>query len=383
MNILNTILTKTYNVNCAFANFNNFKDAIIKYGMNGDVKSCKTIFDVKNTLLNNLSRLKTSYEEKAFVQVLLEDIEKLILNNDGIGRYNVDEVSLKITLEKYKEQLEKLNIYAAPPRFYVVDKFPEPFDNNDWSAFCPDAEDEKNFGISKGIYFLKKHIRPYYSEILLAHEMIHSLCGEKNPELFAMGIEEGIAELVGSLYLASSVLGMEVASNNFAYTRFNKNANLLWTLYLDHTRQAYSLYKKYGIEILVYMINSGRKEIHSIERSLFSKKSITFHFETKTYLGEKFDAMLEYLLLIFTPNYVVTPLQKVLITEARSGVAIKEICDKVQMPISIVKPELSKIAFNTSLFMLDGDNIGYSNVELYKVSDDDHFTPIIRYYKEI
>lgn len=383
MNILDTIITKTYNVSCEFANINNFKQALLKYGMNGNAENCKTIYEVKQNLLNNLSNFNGDYDELAFIQVLNEDIDKIIFQNSEVCRYNIDEIGLMTTMGKYLKLLEKLDIYATPPKFYVVDAFPEPFANTDWSAFCPDAEDERNYGIPKGIYFLKKHIRPYYSEILLAHEMIHSLCGENNPELFAMGIEEGIAEIIGSLYLAGNVLGINAVSNNFAYTRFNRNANLLWTLYLDHTRQAYLLYRKYGIEILAYMINKGRCEIHDIEKKLFSKEPLVFDFSSKTYLGEAFDNMLEYLLLAFTPNYVVTPLQKILIREAKTGVMIKEICDKVQVPMEIVKEELSKIAFATSLFMLDGDKIGYSNVELYKTSKKDCFIPIIRYYKEM
>ncbi len=383
MNILDTIITKTYNVNCEFANFNNFKQALLKYGMNGNPENCKTIYEVKQNLLNNLSEFKGKYDECAFIQVLYEDIDKIISQNNDVCRYNIDEIGLLSTMGKYLKLLEKLNICAESPKFYLVDTFPEPFANTDWSAFCPDAEDERNYGIPKGIYFLKKHIRPYYSEILLAHEMIHSLCGESNPELFAMGIEEGIAEIIGSLYLAGNVLGINAVSNNFAYTRFNRNANLLWTLYLDHTRQAYLLYRKYGIEIFAYMINKGRCEIHEIERKLFSKEQLRLDFSSKTYFGEAFDNMLEYLLLAFTPNYVVTPLQKILIREAKEGVRIKEICDKIQMPMEIVKDELGKIAFATSLFMLDGDKIGYSNVELYKISKKDCFIPVIRYYREM
>lgn len=381
MNLLNEIMTKAYTTHCGFANFNNFKNALIRYGMDGDIESCQTIDDVKCKLLNNLKRFSEMYEERAFIQVLLEDIDQLALQNEG--RSYVAEIDLKTTLDKYIKLLEVLKIYATPPQFYVVDKFPPPFNHTDWSAFCPDAEDEKNFGIPKGIYFLKKHIRPYYSEILLAHEMIHSLCGERNPELFAMGLEEGVAELIGSLYLAGNELGLDIVGNNFSYTRFNKNVNLLWTLYLDHTRQAYSLYKKYGMEILVHMINKGRREIHNIEKKLISKKSINFVCNTKTYFEEDFDNMLDYLLLSFTPNYVVTPLQKILILEARVGISIKDISSKVQIPRDLVKEELSKIAFNTSLFMLDGEKIGYSNTELYSKSKDDNFIPVIRYYKEI
>lgn len=383
MDTINTIMAKVYEVNCRFANFGNFKDALIKYGEVDCGCDCNSVSNLKDRLVSNLDKYKDNYEEKAFIHVLVEDLDKILLQDSNLCIDNIDELSLKDTMGKYIKLLEELNIYASPPKFYVVDKFPAPFDNNDWSAFCPDAEDEKNYGIPKGIYFLRKHIRPYYSEILLAHEMIHSLCGENNPELFAMGLEEGVAELVGSLYLAGNVLGYNIVSNNFFYTRFNRKANLLWTLYLDHTRQAYSLYKKFGIEILVDLINKGRNEIHEIERKLFSKKEISYNFASKTFLEQEFDTMLDYLLLEYTPNYVVTPLQLLLIREAKMGVLIDDICEKVHIPKEIIKNELKEIAFNTSLFMLNGSEIGYSNVELYETKNASLEIPIVRYFKEI
>ncbi len=383
MDVINTIMTKAYITNCKFANFGNFRAALIKYGLNDFEVECKSIFEMKNNLKDNLSKYENKYEDIAFIRVLIEDIENIIFHNDENCRYNIDEMYLKNTMKKYIDLLEKFGIYALPPQFFVVDRFPAPFDNNDWSAFCPDADDEKKYGIQKGIYFLRKHIRPYYSEILLAHEIIHSLCGENAPELFAMGLEEGIAEIIGSLYLSSNVLNLDVVSNNFSYTRFNKNANLLWTLYLDHTRQAYSLYKKFGIEVLIYLINKGRKEIHDVERKMFSKNKLLYDFGTKTYLGDEFDNMLDYLLMQFTPNYVVTPLQTLLIREAKEGILVNDICEKLQISKEVGKNELEKIAFNTSLFMLDGDKIGYSNVETYEMGKYDSFIPVIRYFKEI
>lgn len=380
MSIVDSIITGTYSTNCGFASVNNFKDGLLKYGLNSNDPDIG-IDSLKNNLKNSMQKMKDDYDNRAFIQLLIEDICQI--EKTTIQEMCFSELDLNKALHKYTQLLESLNISVSPPDFFIVDCFPKPFDNTDWSAFCPDAEDEKNYNIPKGIYFLKKKIRPYYSEILLAHEMIHSLCGTHNPELYAMGLEEGIAELMGSLYLASNVLGIDVVRNNFSHTRFNKNTNLLWTLYLDHTRQAYLLYKKYGIEILIYLINSGRKTIHCIERDLFSRRGINFNFEQRTYFNDSFNNLLDYLLLAYTPNYVVSPLQKLLIREAKQGVSVISISEKLQVPASLVEDELKKIAFSTSLFMLDGNSIGYSNVELYESANSEGHYPIIRYYKEI
>ena len=378
LSAINSILTKAYVANCSFASFNIFRSALTKYGK---ISENDNIFSVRDSLKQKSAG--ESHSDRAFRYVLIRDIDRIISSADAILDHIVNESSLMETRDKYIDLLKQLSLDITPPNFFVVDKFPPPFDNNEWSAFCPDSEDEQNYGIKKGMYFHKKHIRPYYSEILLAHEIIHALCGQNNPELFAMGLEEGLAELLGSIYLASQVLGLTVARNNFVYTKLNKNGSLLWSLYTDHTRQAYLLYKKYGIEAIRHLISKGRMEIHKVEREIFSGCPLSLSFSTKTCFEKNIDCLLDYLMLGYSPNYIVTPMQMILIENAISGTSIKDISNITEIPEKIAKDELSSIAYTTSLFMLDGNKIGYSNVELYQTTTENSFIPILRYYGEI
>ena len=375
MDTMNLILTNAYRTNCSFAGFSSFRSALIKYGfLNSNENIEELLFNLSNTTKEE------SFDDKAYKLVLARDVKKIINNFHNID-LNLSEDELLLTKNKYTGLLYKLNVNAVSPDFFIVDKFPAPFDNNDWSAFCPDSEDEKKYGIKKGIYFLKKHIRPYYSEILLAHEMIHFICGQKNPELFAMGLEEGLAEILGSLFLAGTILGIDIVKNNFLYTRFNRKANLLWSLYADHTRQAYSLYKQFGYEALIHLLNAGRLEIHNTEKKLFSQETINWNLCSKTFFDDSINQLFDYLMLNYTPNYVVTPLQMVLIENAYEGESLCNISERTELPLSIVKEELKSIAYNTSLFMLDGEKIGYSNIELYR--NNGICNPVIRYYKDV
>ncbi len=377
MDTIKTILTNAYLTNCSFASFRTFQLALLKYGFPNN--ATHTVDELLYNL--KLTSSKDSIEDKAYKYVLARDVEKVAQSNSYT--YEIGENMLIKTRDKYVELLRNLNIETESIDFFVVEKFPKPFDNNDWSAFCPDSEDEQNYGIKKGIYFLEKNIRPYYSEILLAHEMIHAICGQKNPELFAMGLEEGLAEVLGGLYLSSQVLGINIVKNNFIYTRFNKNSNLLWSLYADHTRQAYFLYKKYGLESLIHLVSAGRKEIHNTEKKLIQNDNIDWKFSTKSFFEEKVDNMLDYLMLSYTPNYILSPLQMILTENAFTGERLIDISNKTEIPLNIVKRELENVAYQTSLFMLDNDKIGYSNIDLYNINKQDNHIPIIRYSKEV
>jgi len=378
LNVINTILTKAYVSTCSFAGFANFRDAITKYGK---IEADSTVLSVREALINKSS--SDSYVDKAFKQVLLRDINRIITSPSDLVIRDISEPYLRETLDKYISLLKEMGIDTPNLDFFVVDSFPAPFDNNDWAAFCPDAEDERKYGIKKGIYFKSNRIRPYYSEILLAHETIHHICGQNHPELFAMGLEEGIAELVGSVYLAGKVLGLNVVKNNFIHTKMNRKANLLWTLYADHVRQAFLLYQKFGIECLVDLMRQGRLHIHETEKRMIMNQKQWYQSTSRVFWNDEINSLLEYLFLGYTPNYIVSPLQMILIENATMGTSLKDIAEITETPINVVQSELSSIAFQTSMFMLDGDKIGYSNVNWYKMGSADNSTPVIRYYGDV
>ena len=113
----------------------------------------------------------------------------------------------------------KLGLKFSPPKYFIVDVFPDPYSMMDWVAFAPDLADEQEFGIPTGLYLLESEIAPYYSELTLAHEMVHAIVGEVNPRLLGRGLEEGIAELIGTLYMGCKLFSSEIAKNVFIHTR--------------------------------------------------------------------------------------------------------------------------------------------------------------------
>ncbi len=110
-------------------------------------------------------------------------------------------------------ELQRHGADIDKPLFDIVDKLPSPFDKFKWAAFCPDSEDEKRYGIPKGIYFRKDSFRPYHTRVLLAHEVVHTISGKRDPDLLAMGLEEGLAEIVGSMFLGTKLVGPKIATN--------------------------------------------------------------------------------------------------------------------------------------------------------------------------
>lgn len=76
-----------------------------------------------------------------------------------------------------QERLTSIGLPVGEAPLRIVDEFPAPFDQFDWSAFAPDREDEENFHIEQGVYFRRDRLRPMYSEALFAYEVVHTVTG--------------------------------------------------------------------------------------------------------------------------------------------------------------------------------------------------------------
>src|SRR6266700_4778460 len=116
-----------------------------------------------------------------------------------------------------------------------------------------------------GIYFPESRLRPFYSEFLLSHELIHVILGKISPNLLARGLEEGIAKLIGALYLSNQILGKDLTINLFIYNRLSYRHQQFWELYMDATRQAKFLYQRFGLQGIVELMKSGREKLKKVE----------------------------------------------------------------------------------------------------------------------
>jgi hypothetical protein len=247
--------------------------------------------------------------------------------------------------------------------FEVTDRFPKPFDRENWSAFCPDPEDEKRFGIRAGIYLRRDRIRPLQTACLVAHELIHVVPGLKDGDMLAMGLEEGLADMLGSLLVSRRLLLPNVVDNVFTYSRLGP-PRALPAAYLQHARQAFVIYSQYATPGLVALVNGGRRAIHAAERSLVQGElpvlDVPLASPERGELG-----WIARLLQSGLNHLVVSPLEYRVAREARSGLSVQDVSRKVDVKEEDVSTALSALSDRTMMIVLNDETIEFSNFDVY------------------
>ncbi|GAA0963085.1 hypothetical protein [Actinocorallia libanotica] len=269
-----------------------------------------------------------------------------------------------------------LPVEEAPLR--VMDEFPPPFHQFGWSAFAPDREDEENFGVEPGVYFLRSRLRPFYSELLFAHEVIHTVTGKRDPEVFAMGLEEGLAEAVGSCFGALAVLEPATIRNILLHGRHGVDRPKLWSVYLDHTRQAYLLYREFGLTGLIELIKQGRAAIHRAEELVVQGRYRELDLPRGNWDPDT-GALLDFLCCGYLSSHVFSPVECLLVFHAEPGRSLDEVCERANVAPEIGRPALESLGAQSALFVRDGERIGYSNVARYRALEENGPVKVMRY----
>lgn len=225
---------------------------------------------------------------------------------------------LQTTLDQAVSALAAIGLQGARPLLFFVDEIPPPYDKADYSAIATDQDDLSQHGITPGIYMVRSKLRPFYSQHLLCHELIHPVAAFRNPALLGRGLEEGLAELVGGMFLSMQVLGPQVARQVFVQNRLWYGASQFWDLYLDYTRQASYLYQRFGLVGLAELLRRGRDGIKEVELAL-----LTNRFDLIELPSGGWDLALDELVAsttqAFCRNLVVSPLAKYLLPYVVAG----------------------------------------------------------------
>jgi hypothetical protein len=221
------------------------------------------------------------------------------------------------TVRKSREFLDGIGIELPPTNIFLVDSVPSPYNKVDYKAVAIDEDDFEQHGINPGIYFVRRHLRPFASTALLLHELIHPIAASPNPYLLGRGLEEGFAEILGSMYLASKILGPELAISLFKYNRLMYGPNQFWDIYLDYTRQAFFLYRHFGLDGVAAIIRGGRDKIKEVEFKL-SKGNHLMNIPAGHW-DKDLDYVADALLLTYCRNLVVSPLAKYIMGSLKAG----------------------------------------------------------------
>ena len=367
-----------YSTPCRFANIERFVDVIgstIDLQQKMGIDAARSAFrDAASVLRPNgpiednqaAARLLVAEDLCALAESELSDLdtppaEKIIRSGGAI-----------------KARLRDAGLNVLDFDLRIVDEFPAPFDQFGWSAFAPDREDEERYGIDPGVYFRRDRLRPFYSEALYAHEVIHTVPGRVDPTIYAMGLEEGLAEILGTCFAAAAVLPSQVLRNILVYGRHGVQRPKLWSLYRDHTRQAFLLYREFGLDGLVALLAGGRERIHDAERAILCGTHQSLDLPRGGW-DDDTTRLLDSFCCGYLPSHVFTPLEVVLVDHVAEGVSLPEICARANVPEAIGLPLLRRLGGDSALFVNAADTVAYSNVAHYLAIGAAAQLPIIRY----
>lgn len=249
---------------------------------------------------------------------------------DPVARRAIDahidyDRGIQSAFESTSQFLESNNLEFADPVVRIVDRFPQPYQDRKYAILTADAGDQRKYGVAPGLYLARGHVRPFYTESLTCHELIHVALGSKSPELMGRGLEEGIAELLGSMILSSKQVGITPTFWIGAFTRHTSVYSLFWEHYNDFLRMAYLLYIRFGLGYLVKLLANGREAIKSVEQDMLSGVVPQVGFDVQIPIDAEIAGLVDRLVLGFARSMIVTPIARVVADYAFVGSTAKEI----------------------------------------------------------
>jgi hypothetical protein len=273
------------------------------------------------------------------------------------------ELTLPNHLSRYASALRDLGLRFSDPQLFIVDVFPKPYDTMDWTATSPDRADQRDYGIEPGNYFKRKHLIPYRSDLLLAHEMIHHIIGEVDPDWLGRGLEEGLAVILGELFLGSRVVGTELAKNYTIYHWLDFGATQLKQTYTEYARQAAAIYRRHGLEGILSLVRSGRPKIKEVEKACLAGEWEQIDLPSGQW-DDTYSAVLDSVTMGFIRHLVVSPLAHYVSRFVSTGSTVKRIAEESGVGFEGVRQALDELQHNTFLVMVNADRVDYSDVEM-------------------
>ena len=308
----------------------------------------------------------SSSQEHAFARLVAVDLAGAL---DSLQHYDPPSDIPSYLNSRYSSFLStagRLGLPIARKPLHVVEAFPGPYSEMNWEAMCCDSSDLLVHGIDPGIYLLRNSLRPIYSDYFLAHEAMHLIIAEPNPELLARGLEEGLCDLLGGLYLCLKEFGMEITANLFTYIRLFAPSTIdsLTESYVEYDRLAAVLYYRYGLRGLTEIARSGRSAVKEFEGLLVRGADLPANYPSGDW-DPNLTHLIDMLLGRYIRSLVVSPLALLVAPFAASTSAtVESISDHTRLPVGDVQRALEELQERVFLLVLDGKRITFSDVDL-------------------
>lgn len=368
---------------CHFADLDSFVEYVLDAAANRRTNSSSDILDVLAELAAELSARPLRTSDDALAHLVSDDLRGI---TNSLGNINVEEF-VRFDVDRILEDaIGHLNELGLQPRYVpvvkIVDTFPSPFEDADWSAMAPDEDDRQRYGIEPGIYFRQDRAFPVFVHVMIAHELIHCVPRDVIKGTFGMGLEEGLADLVGFMHIGAQLLTRAQMLRAFVYYRLSPQTPRLRKLYVDHDRLALSILQSQGLHELLSLLSRGRKVIRRAEQTSLSAPATieTAVHEDHSAASWNLLECADWLLNRYLPNLVMPPLARIILSRLHPGACVPNIADDLGISRRLLADAVQTASTNTQLFLLeDNSEVGYSNIDLYLDSDADATVPMLRY----
>lgn len=353
-----------YHVQCEFGDIHSFTSLIGPFFKEREFKQGQVLTKV-NELTNNLKNIgdKKIGQEEALSLLISNELEK-------IG-YALENTKIKDPLNSiysvynvYQKKLQRLGIDLELVKLYVVDKFPKPFDRKEWAAFNADKADEEKYGVPHGIYFKKNSVIPYYTFHLLSHELTHVAIGLKNPYLLANGLEEGICDVVGILYLNIGILDKKICKNLIINHRFKYGDEWIDQIYLDTFRQGIYIYQHFGLKGMAELIKEGREKIKQVEKYCLKGEFEKINLSKGEWI-EELTNVIDYF-SVYPTGLLVSPLAKYIAEKIEKEEKIEDIIKRLNLKKDEGKKAIEELQNRLSIILLDNQKVAYSSIPVLR-----------------
>lgn len=360
---------------CSFGDYLNFADRFIK-NFEPLPYSKKSVLKQINALIKQYKRVAgVINNEKAEKILLAKDLEKVChtLQNVRIPRPEQD---LKKSYVKLKELCKKQGLTNKFPKCFIVDSFPRPYHKMNWiCAFF--EKDEEDDHIIPGIYLRKDRIMYAYSITKnLCHEIIHIIINQytKKDNTIARGLEDGICDFYGSVYLFGLLHGFEKARIINYYSKFcyHVKADLV-DYYRESLCLACLLYKHIGLTGMKELIKKGRNQIREAEKLCLQGKYDKIKVKRGGW-NKELDKIADYYLSI-QHSFCVSPIAYYIIALIKPKMKIKDliknnnldkkstmkVLKELQNKFFLITVNKGKICYDTTKNYLEVGAMRYAN----------------------
>ncbi len=346
MNGVELIRSAIFPIKTNFSRLPNFLNQIKEYFVDLPFE-----YNVVNSRLENIivdfeNTVGEKNKNSILKKLLADDLRKIhasLSENKGlIEEDNIIEESILKTVKVSVTLLNNIGLELSTPLVSFIETYPSPYDRATGSAMAIDAWDERHYNIPKGLYFRKSSLSPIYTRFLATHEIIHSYLGEISPDFMGRGLEEGLAEIVGAIYLSKHILGSEITKNTFYHNRLGFGINQYWQLYLDYTRMGMYLYNRFGLDGLVSLMKQGRGKIKETEELCFQGAFSKIKLPAGNW-DDDLTNISSYLSLTYSRDFVVSPLAYYVANYIDEGDTVELLSQKCNIDKQLVSEAVTEL----------------------------------------